>query len=87
MKKGQPLANFKWLFFFFLIVAQLSHSMISLSGHSLEKKKRTWGLIFSQSSSIRFSVGQRSSDLPLHLMSVNHFQLTGDLGIQPSKDL
>lgn len=45
------------------------------------------GLIFSQSSSIRFSEGQRSPDLPLHLMSVNQLQLTGDLGIQPSKDL
>lgn len=89
MKKGQPLADSKWIFFFIIItiVQQLSHSMISLRLATVWRRKKNMGLIFSQSSSIRFSVGQRSPALPLHLMRVNQFQLTGDLGIQPSKDL
>lgn len=35
------------------------------------EEKNNMELIFSQSSSVRSSVGQRSPDLPLHLMSVN----------------
>lgn len=91
-KTGNPTMNKAslWLILiaksFFFIVTVLSSSMTSLSGRSL-KGGGCMGLIFSWSSSIRFSVGQRSPDLPLHLMSVNPFQLTGDLGIQPSKDL